>query len=60
MQPPATQLDPTHQNRIDIVAPTEMYGGYEHVSGTDAINLLKNPVNREYLQERCYPNLPVF
>jgi predicted metal-dependent hydrolase len=47
--PSAPQLDPTKSNRIDVIPGTEMY---DSIDGHDIVDLLKNPMNKEYLQER--------
>jgi hypothetical protein len=48
--PSTPQLDPTKNNRIDVIPGTEMYS--ETGGASEVIGLLRNPMNREYLQER--------
>lgn len=48
-QPSTPQVDPTKNNRIDIIDSTEMY---DPSDASDMINMLKNPMHKEYLQER--------
>jgi predicted metal-dependent hydrolase len=43
---PSVQLDPEKNNRIDIIPGTELYDNVE------MMGMLKNPMHREYLQER--------
>jgi len=50
---PSSQIDPTKNNRIDVIPGTSMYslssdGSVEN----DVVELLSNPVHKEYLQER--------
>jgi hypothetical protein len=45
---PKISFDPTKNNRIDIIPGTGMYESL----GGDIVELLNNPVHKEYLQER--------
>lgn len=40
-------LDPTKNNRIDVIPGSELYE-----SGGDVVNVLRNQIGREYIQER--------
>jgi hypothetical protein len=45
----ASQLDPTKNNRIDVIQSTELY---DTTNSSDMANALKSAVHTEYLQER--------
>ena len=47
---PSVSMDPTKNNRIDIIPGTSMYS--ESDLSNDIVELLSNPVHKEYLQER--------
>src|SRR5208282_1419694 len=47
---PSVSMDPTKNNRIDIIPGTSMYS--ESDLGNDVVELLSNPMHKEYLQER--------
>lgn len=44
--------DPSKNNRIDIISSTKMYPISGEIGAGDVVEQLKNPLNREYLQER--------
>jgi hypothetical protein len=48
MKTASVQLDPTKNNRIDVISGSELYES----GGSDVAELLRNPINREYIQER--------